>query len=161
MTANGTHAANVEVLTAEVRVLMVGSRQVTLSVARQLDEVKPDDVTPFGRVRTGTTKRPWYAAELLEVVGAGHLGDLVRSSMHTTRCRCCPHSEYDTDTHRNWRCRDHAKVEPRLPEDSLGRALRIGEGGGIWAWESHPWVYTPKWWDDWKELPLIVLAGLR
>lgn len=53
------NTANVETLTAEVRVLMVGSRQVTLSVARQLDyyELLYDDevleFTPFGRVRTG------------------------------------------------------------------------------------------------------------
>jgi hypothetical protein len=43
--------AEVEVLTAEVRVLMVGSRQITLSVARQLDRVHLLDVEPFGRVR--------------------------------------------------------------------------------------------------------------
>ena len=46
-------AARVEVLTAEVRVLMVGSRQVTLSVYGQLDYAKPDQIEPFGRVRTG------------------------------------------------------------------------------------------------------------
>lgn len=53
--------ATVEVLTAEVRTLMVGSRQVTLSVYRQLDEVDIfetvlSDATfvPFGRVRSGT-----------------------------------------------------------------------------------------------------------
>lgn len=51
--------ATVEVLTAEVRTLMVGSRQVTLSVYRQLDEVSPwtDHIStfePFGRVRSGT-----------------------------------------------------------------------------------------------------------
>lgn len=44
--------ATVEVLTAEVRVLMVGSRQVTLSVAAQLDKVSYDQIEPFGRVRT-------------------------------------------------------------------------------------------------------------
>ena len=44
-------AARVEVLTAEVRVLMVGSRQVTLSVHAQLDQVKRwADIDPFGRV---------------------------------------------------------------------------------------------------------------
>lgn len=43
--------AMVEVLTAQVRVLMVGSRQVTLSVFRQLDEVDFEEVIPFGRVR--------------------------------------------------------------------------------------------------------------
>ena len=34
--SDGPKEARVEVLRAEVRVLMVGSRQVTLSVARQL-----------------------------------------------------------------------------------------------------------------------------
>jgi hypothetical protein len=47
------HEATVEVLTAEVRLLQVGRRQVTLSVVRQLDWADPADVVPFGRVRTG------------------------------------------------------------------------------------------------------------
>ncbi len=51
MTATTT--AHVEVLIAEVRVLMVGSRQVTLSVFRQLDHVRPGHIEPFGRVRDG------------------------------------------------------------------------------------------------------------
>jgi hypothetical protein len=43
--------ATVETLVAEVRVLMVGSRQVTLSVARQLDWCRHlADMEPFGRV---------------------------------------------------------------------------------------------------------------
>ena len=45
-----TTAARVEVLTAEVRVLQVGSRQITLSVYGQLDHVKPGEIEPFGRV---------------------------------------------------------------------------------------------------------------
>jgi len=49
------YEATVEVLTAEVRVLQVGRRQVTLSVVRQLDWADPVDVEPFGRVRTGDT----------------------------------------------------------------------------------------------------------
>jgi hypothetical protein len=48
--ANST-TATVETLTAEVRVLMVGSRQVTLSVFGQLDEVEFERIEPFGRVR--------------------------------------------------------------------------------------------------------------
>jgi hypothetical protein len=48
---NRPATATVEVLTAEVRVLMVGSRQVTLSVARQLDWVERSELEPFGRVR--------------------------------------------------------------------------------------------------------------
>jgi hypothetical protein len=47
-------SARVDVLTAEVRVLMVGSRQVTLSVFRQLDTLwTTDQFEPFGRVRDG------------------------------------------------------------------------------------------------------------
>jgi hypothetical protein len=46
-----TDTATVETLTAEVRVLMVGKRQITLSVAKQLDMVKYDDLTVFGRIR--------------------------------------------------------------------------------------------------------------
>lgn len=45
-----TATATVDVLTAEVRVLMVGSRQVTVSVAKQLDEVPLVELTIFGRV---------------------------------------------------------------------------------------------------------------
>jgi len=45
-----TTTATVEVLTAEVRVLMVGSRQVTMSVYKQLDWVEPWELDPMGRV---------------------------------------------------------------------------------------------------------------
>ena len=57
-----TNTATVETLTAEVRVLMVGSRQITLSVARQLDSYNIfdtydhfdlDQFVPFGRIRAG------------------------------------------------------------------------------------------------------------
>ena len=52
--------AEVQVLTAEVRVLMVGSRQVTLSVYRQLDPVAASDIEPFGRVSDDrSAKLPW------------------------------------------------------------------------------------------------------
>jgi len=45
-----THEAKVEVLTAEVCVLKVGSRQVTLSVYNQLDCIPHRQIDPFGRV---------------------------------------------------------------------------------------------------------------
>ena len=68
--------ATVETLTAEVRVLMVGSRQVTLSVYRQLDQVEPESITPFGRVNTGRlTDDP----KLIELVGVNESGNLVRA----------------------------------------------------------------------------------
>lgn len=42
--------ATVETLTAEVRVLMVGNRQMTMSVAKQLDWCDLEELQPFGRV---------------------------------------------------------------------------------------------------------------
>lgn len=67
--------ATVEVLAAEVRVLMVGSRQVTLSVYRQLDEVEPENIEPFGRVRDAKDDEGVY----VYVVGSDDTGALVRS----------------------------------------------------------------------------------
>ena len=75
-TTNRSATATVEVLTAEVRVLMVGSRQITLSVYRQLDYAEPADLEPFGRVRSNKE----LAERHLELVGARG-GVLVRSSI--------------------------------------------------------------------------------
>jgi hypothetical protein len=71
---NAPATATVETLTAEVRVLMVGNRQVTLSVARQLDWVTLHELKPFGRVRlNGDSDR--------QVIGRGHAtGALVLAS---------------------------------------------------------------------------------
>lgn len=44
-------AATVKTLTAEVRTLVVGNRQVTMSVFNQLDIVKPFEIEVMGRVR--------------------------------------------------------------------------------------------------------------
>ena len=46
-----TESASVEVLTAEVRVLQVGNRQITRSIYRQLDAATFERFEPFGRVR--------------------------------------------------------------------------------------------------------------
>jgi hypothetical protein len=77
----GPASATVEVLTAEVRVLMVGSRQITLSVYRQLDEVAFHLLTPFGRVRS--ERQPsitsHWDTRRIEVVGADRNGRLARS----------------------------------------------------------------------------------
>jgi len=70
---NRPDTATVETITAQVRVLMVGSRQVTLSVARQLDSVEPAEIDPFGRVRLGTDQS-------CEIIGRSKItGALVRS----------------------------------------------------------------------------------
>ena len=77
--------AEVQVLTAEVRVLMVGSRQVTLSVYRQLDWMLPEEITPFGRVRDDQTLKADNRAtgtlkHVISVIGTDENGNLVRSS---------------------------------------------------------------------------------
>lgn len=46
-----TQAATVESLTATVRILQVGSRQVTLSMVKQLDRVHHSQLEAWGRVR--------------------------------------------------------------------------------------------------------------
>ncbi len=61
---NGTHTAQVTNLTATVHSLEIGPRQVTLSIARQLDMVNPRMIVPFGRVRI--THHPIG----IEVIGA-------------------------------------------------------------------------------------------
>lgn len=58
--------ATVETLTAEVRVLMVGNRQVTLSVYRQLDQVPLLGMDPFGRVRDGKDEGTWVVGRSKE-----------------------------------------------------------------------------------------------
>jgi len=68
-----TNTATVKTLTAEVRVLMVGSRQVTLSVAKQLDRMNTyehsvEGITAFGRVKTGAKDEDGKEIKL-EVIG--------------------------------------------------------------------------------------------
>ena len=81
-----TTTARVEVLTAEVRVLQVGRRQVTLSVYRQLDRVDPDEIEPFGRVNVEAPSGSWLGERQVEVVGRHvETGALVASSAHEGR----------------------------------------------------------------------------
>lgn len=85
-----TTTAIVETLTAEVRVLMVGSRQVTKSIYSQLDWISPYKIDPFGRVNAGTTGTDPYGYREsydLEVVGRNPVdGTLVRAHMNR-ECR--------------------------------------------------------------------------
>ena len=72
----GKSEATVTTLTAEVKTLMIGSRQVTLSIWHQLDRVHPDKITTFGRVSP-----PGNAEAVVWVVGSHReTGALVRSS---------------------------------------------------------------------------------
>lgn len=75
-----SHTATVETLAAEVRVLMVGSRQVTMSVYNQLDIARYEDIELFGRI---SPKDAIYG--YVYFVGRHRSnGSLVRGSVPTT-----------------------------------------------------------------------------
>lgn len=65
-------------LTATVRILQVGNRQVTLSMAKQLDRVHCSSVSPFGRIRLkGNLNDGWGEAEYLVIGSHKSTGELV------------------------------------------------------------------------------------
>jgi hypothetical protein len=147
-------AARVEVLTAEVRVLIVGSRQVTLSVFRQLDGVKPEQIRPFGRVQAGTRK-PDGAWHFIEVVGASPNGILVRSRTWTSQLHCRSYAD-----HIDGICPAHRP----LYDPDWRKRRRFTTVAPVYLadpWPDHAWEIEPDVWPEWSALPLIVLAGLR
>jgi hypothetical protein len=133
----------VEVLTAEIRVLQVGSKPVTLSAARQLDSVDATAIKPFGRVRIDA--KP--ATGLIEVIGSVN-GILARSSAHARKVEC---AGWASPSPRGYglplvTCARHRNTPPSAPAGH------------------HNWTeYTPSQeiYEAWLALPLIVLAGLR
>lgn len=130
---DATANATVRTLTAEVRTLVVGSRQVTMSVYNQLDPVEYYSIEPFGRVRT----KDWSWRQI-DVVGrstrSADAGALVRSSVASGKAIL--------------RLEADRAVFPLL--DIKWRELN-NDGREEMARIS----------DDWTDLPLIVLAGLR
>jgi hypothetical protein len=129
-----TASARVEVLTAEVRVLMVGSRQVTLSVYNQLDEVPPDGIEPFGRVSPKDAR--WRS---IEVVGRDEIGALVRAWV--------PVQPFDLTPY------DRVIVSQEGGGRGYCQSYR-------WPWGT-PVEEVRAMSVEWPRLPLIVLAGLR
>jgi hypothetical protein len=145
--------AEVETLTAEVKTLVVGNRQVTLSVYRQLDHAWAWDVEAFGRVNDrggddpnrGKRVRRSTPTRRVEVVGR-HLktGALVR-------CELENHSGLILgDVPWEWN-RDHLPLA-----DLTGFETDAGEPLPQTMGEVALDVF-----DEWVDLPLIVLAGLR
>ncbi len=131
------NTANVETLTAEVRVLMVGNRQVTMSVLRQLDVVRAAAILPFGRVKDPTVIRGPYG-ELIEdrVTVVGVVKDGYKNAGVLVRARCSPNPSYP----RAW---------SDLPLDERNRLYATAR------------ATTTALYEEWCDLPLIVLAGLR
>ena len=71
----GPTTATVQTLQASVQTLLVGTRQVTMSVYLQLDTVPAGEMQPFGRVRPRDAQPGW-----LYLVGRHtETGSLVRA----------------------------------------------------------------------------------
>ena len=155
--------ATVETLTAEVRVLMVGSRQITLSVYGQLDEVESHKIEPFGRVSPKEAERGWTY-----VVGKHtETGELVRSATRTDRQLIERYLE---------NLKNEARVLDRNAEAYRGAAEENRADRQRWidatnqASDAALALYRKIETESvtmeadavkWENLPLIVLAGLR
>jgi hypothetical protein len=135
----------VKLLTAQIRVLQVGSKPVALSAARQLDSVDGAVIKPFGRVRID----PKPAAGVIEVIGSAD-GILARSLARARKVECPGYDLSYSST--------RAYGPPQL---ACGLHRGTSPSG---ATGHHDWTeYTPSQeiYEAWLALPLIVLAGLR
>ncbi len=179
-----TTTATVQTLAAEVRVLKFGSRQITLSVFKQLD-VKPlDEVDVFGRVRTDNG-----SDSVVRLVGRHRdTGDLVRSAALAPNWTTAGPAEfYHWLFHNYVRLSEQARKNGyRLTAASVeGRTLSystLNEGGRIEckkpagscdttelerSWREHAvvdlalMVHEANTYAAAQAQPLIVLAGLR
>lgn len=140
------HTATIETLTASVRVLMVGSRQVTLSVFRQLDVVPFDDVVPFGRVNA-------VAGEKFIVGQHKITGELVSALVSFPAARL----DFDDRVRLNALLAEGQEYAYQRGEASPEyETLREIESEEIDARKRYHAAL-----DTYKGLPLIVLAGLK
>ena len=178
---DGRRDARVQVLTAEVRTLVVGSRQVTLSVYSQLDEVEFEQIEPFGRVR------PKNGDDYIWLVGRHRAdGALVRAKIPApgeAMAREVGFSdleysamgrEADTADAKAARYEaspdlyfSHGNGEGRLTGREAAAICRnrakelrgkMGRMFDKYIEDREPWQVRA---EDAEELPLIVLAGLR
>jgi hypothetical protein len=165
--------ARIETLTAEVRVLQVGSRQVTLSMFRQLDWATHTDVEPFGRVKTGDVPpgRPKIGdgasartkSDYVEIIGSA-VGVLVRSVSWRLVLICgsgdwgslCSQAKDLRSGVDFWQRKGRP---PRLRGDY--RQYKSATDNWRAHKQPHEWsVYEPdqQTYDTWTALPLILLA---
>lgn len=127
-------AASVQLLVAEVRTLMVGKRQVTLSVWRQLDELPPtgglppEAFHPFGRVRDSRDTGAGPVDGRVDFVGVNtSTGALVRSyARHPYSLAAPPLAPFFVSGLDSW---------AQLGSDRLGGAARLVtiSGKSWWA----------------------------
>ncbi len=161
-------AAEVQVLTAEVRTLQVGSRQVTMSVFNQLDTVRqPSDVIPFGRVRPRAgTGVDVVGVDKNGVLVAGHLERPSRLlNLHDLTLHYSAHYAHPGEI----TLADGTACSTRLCTWRV--CSDIPDEYGVWHFatgdaakaesQAEMWLNWWHFWGEWTALPLIVLAGLR
>lgn len=133
------HEARVQVLTAEVRTLVIGSRQVTKTVYDQLDMVPPSAIEPFGRINWGETNQKIWIVGRHAATGA-----LVRSFVFRRS------AELDGDGY--------------LYEGRVGASWASRTSYRFWRTDVGAYGQRQQLTElveQWSALPLIVLAGLR
>ena len=150
-----TATASVEVLTAAVRVLMVGSRQVTLSVFRQLDWVDWKACEPFGRVNDGGG-RVIVGRRLID-------GSLVRAQF-SSLWEGCPYWTSEDTRQLNAAKRTIEAVDTQWPPS----AAQLSDARKSLEELEDIQRQLPTWQAQYRAdlamfeaLPLIVLAGLK
>lgn len=181
----GKSTATVETLTAEVRVLMVGSRQVTLSVYGQLDWIGSDDIEPFGRVRPRDAKYGYVyligrhpesgalvrASAPVDIRGVHDEigGDVYRQRWETAE-REAERLDAEAERHENWCGQVEGNVafassagqvfeNARQARDQAAAQLRNATAiRDEYARVATPYLARAA---ELNALPLIVLAGLR
>ncbi|HMH59035.1 MAG TPA: hypothetical protein VK537_07625 [Galbitalea sp.] len=181
-----TATATVETLTAEVRVLQVGNRQITTSVAKQLDHVGLNQIEPFGRIRVMIDGHENYVigrdrgsgalslAEYSELAGK-RVPEVDRSTcplpaqLLPMRCGCIT-SGFSAQTRSGvpFHLRRSVLSEKRCTFDApcKGRLFPLSEPFRDWVEEWVPRRQAEIERQDAPDiaaqaLPLIVLAGLR
>jgi hypothetical protein len=141
-----TNTATIETLTAEVRVLMVGSRQVTMSVFKQLDWLTPSALTPFGRVSTGRKATDDFTPGI-ELVGVDESGNLVRSEIWPPNwTKAAPAAFNHWQIHQQVAYQNPVNVTEKFNGHQLRWRHWSGEQvEGLCVHPVHPDIGTPPW----------------
>ncbi|NUQ98329.1 MAG: hypothetical protein HOY79_17855 [Streptomyces sp.] len=137
MTNTNAIEASVQVLTAEVRTLVIGSRQVTMSVYNQLDDVLPSSIEPFGRVNPKVTNSYlfFYVVGRYKTSGALVRSYVPRQPADLNEHGWVPIDSFTSVAYKHWYASANTA---ELRRQCLGEVSA-----------------------QWSALPLIVLAGLR
>jgi hypothetical protein len=156
---SASQTATVETLTAQVRVLMVGSKQVTASVAKQLDYVhNPAIVNVFGRVRIpGQVQQAIGATTNAELVLTGKCDGGGFTNETFTRTDDAGPYTFVCECGRDWSLADGNSVWARSRSGAMHWYCSHANDGCPCT-SGRPCPYDQQWLNA---LPLIVLAGLR